>query len=462
MKRLIALILTILITAALCSCDLFSVGNILRRFTGETRPVYTDMPLSGGGVEPGFHEDENGFLILNRPEYVKSAQYDPLTTPYSYQQLRSQRQKELYDDIYDGCFCLSDQPNEEFEGEYDLRPILLDSMDYSYMEVEEVLAAVLADHPEIFWMSMDFDIYDYKADNESEVVLHTDYKADEVITMMNQLNDSLKEIYSQLLPNLSPYEREVYVYSYIINTCVYDTAVEDSDEYSDSHPRLYNLCGVLVDKLAVCEGYARAFDYLCSSIGVDTVCITGIEEDDVDALHIWNAVLLDDEWYLCDATWDDWDEEEDVTDAYLYLNLDDATMSLDHTVDKTYAELSEDEYWELSSYINTFVPESCTATTYSYILRESVYLDSISVDRLCEGMVKAAENHRDSLMVCVDPEVYTPEQAAEKLFTGDQPYYQAMDLANTRLLGVQLDADSDAAYYEEDDRNLLVFELNYR
>ena len=95
MKRLIALILTILITAALCSCDLFSVGNIVRRFTGETRPVYTDMPLSGGGVEPGFHEDENGFLILNRPEYVKSAQYDPLTTPYSYliEKARAEAQK---------------------------------------------------------------------------------------------------------------------------------------------------------------------------------------------------------------------------------------------------------------------------------------------------------------------------------------------------------------------------------
>lgn len=461
MKRLIALFLTILITAALSSCAVPSLSDMMREFSGETLPVYSDMPLSGEDVQAGYHTDDYGYLILNRPEYVKAEGYDSLNTPFSYQQLRTERQRSLYDRIYDGCFCLSDVQNEELSNEYDMRPIAIDRADATYPLVEEVLAAVLADHPEIFWMSMDFDLFDIKG-GTSELVLHTDYKAAEVVRMMEELDNSLKEFYSAVPAGLSPYEREVYIYKHLIDNCVYDTAVDDSDDYGAAHPRLYNLCGVLVDRKAVCEGYTRAFDYLCGSVGVECVSVTGIEDNDEDALHIWNAVRLDDEWYLCDVTWDDWDEEEGTADAYLYLNLDEKTMSLDHTTDKTYAQLSEEEYWNLKSYVNTFVPSPCDATTYSYIEREGVYLDSISVDRLSEGMVKAAMSQKASLMVTVDPDVMTLEQATEKLFEGDQPYFLAIDQANEALDGVRIDAESDAVYYDYPERNLLVFELIYR
>ena len=102
------------------------------------------------------------------------------------------------------------------------------------------------------------------------------------------------------------------------------------------------------------------------------------------------------------------------------------------------------------------------ATTYSYIEREGVYLDSISVDRLSEGMVKAAMSQKASLMVTVDPDVMTLEQATEKLFEGGQPYFLAIDQANEALDGVRIDAESDAVYYDYPERNLLVFELIYR
>ena len=460
MKRLFTLFLTILIPAALCSCNLSPLSDVLRELGDETLPVFDDLPLSGEGVQAGFHEDDYGYLILNRPAYVGSELYEPLNTPFSYRQLSTESQRSLYDKIYDGCFCLSDVQNQEFLNEYNMRPIALDRADATYPFVEEALAAVLADHPEIFWMSMDFDLFDIKG-GKSELVLHTDYKAAEIVKMMEELNNSLKEFYTSMPAGLSPYEREVYIYKSIIDNCVYDAAVDSSDDYGIEHPRLYNLCGVLVDRKAVCEGYTRAFDYLCGSVGVECVSITGIEDNDEDALHIWNAVRLDENWYLCDLTWDDWDEEEGIADAYLYLNLDDKTMSLDHTTDKTYAELSEDEYWSLKSYVNTFVPSPCEATTYSYIRRESVYLDEISVDKLSEGMMKAAASRKAALMVTVDPDVMTLEQAAEKLFAGDQPYFLAIDRANERLDGVRIDAESDAVYYDYPERNLLVFELTY-
>ena len=77
-------------------------------------------------------------------------------------------------------------------------------------------------------------------------------------------------------------------------------------------------------------------------------------------------------------------------------------------------------------------------------------------------MVKAAMSQKASLMVTVDPDVMTLEQATEKLFEGDQPYFLAIDQANEALDGVRIDAESDAVYYDYPERNLLVFELIYR
>ena len=176
---------------------------------------------------------------------------------------------------------------------------------------------------------------------------------------------------------------------------------------------------------------------------------------------MWNAVQLDNEWYWVDCTWDDWDEDEDLGDVYYYLNITDEILNADHTVDKTYKELTEDDYSELESYINNFVPSSCTATKYCYYLREGCVLNAPDAGQLGEGFADAANKGRKSLLVVLDTDRYSPDTMVDALFDGDQPYYQAMDLANEKLSGVQLDADADAVYYTDDVRKMLIFEIFY-
>jgi hypothetical protein len=64
---------------------------------------------------------------------------------------------------------------------------------------------------------------------------------------------------------------------------------------------------------------------------------------------------LDGEWYMADVTWDDPDNEEEIGDAYVYLNITDQVMALDHTTDKTYAQITDDEYGLLECYINNYL-----------------------------------------------------------------------------------------------------------
>ncbi len=423
---------------------------------------YSDMPHSGEHTEIGMHDDEHGFHIVNRITFTQPEAYPSKHVAHSYQTLKTDRQKTIYDKVLDACYCFSD---ERVEGDttYKMRPVILDGTGYHKRETEAAIIAVFDDHPEIFWMDYLFDLFTDPATNTTMLLLHSCYTADQVVGMMQKIDDALAAFYREMPKELSEYEREVYVYKYIIDHCVYDENIIDNKEYEDAHPSLFNLYGVMVDHKAVCEGYAYSFDYLCSALGVDAVCICGTVEDDGedDILHLWNAVMLDGEWYQADVTWDDLDEDEEVKDVFIYLNVNDRVMSQDHTLDKTYEQITDEDYDRLTCYINSFVP-SCTATAYCYYLREGITLSKPDVDILTEGIIQAAERKSPALMVNVDSDSDTPKTMADALFDGDQPYYQAIDKANTVLADAPLNTDADAVYYYYDDRELIVFEMPYR
>ena len=155
------------------------------------------------------------------------------------------------------------------------------------------------------------------------------------------------------------------------------------------------------------------------------------------------------------------DDEEEIGDAYVYLNITDQVMALDHTTDKTYAQITDDEYGLLECYINNYLPPTCTATDYCYYLREGIRMSSPDVDALCDGIVRAAEKRSAALMINAGSDT-TAQALCDSLFDGDQPYYQAMDRANTVLTDAPLNTDADAVYYCLDDRGLIVFEMPYR
>ncbi|WP_405357328.1 transglutaminase domain-containing protein [Ruminococcus sp.] len=458
------------ISVAIIMLLLLTLGSCAQAPKDKSAPVtrYTDLPLSGEDVAIGSHDDEYGFHIVNRVEFTHPQDYSSKNVAHSYQTLQTDRQKTIYDKVLDACYCFSD---EKVEGDttYKMRPVILDGTGFSPKEAEAAIIAAFDDHPEIFWMDYLFDI-DYEYDNGSHItklVLRSEYTADQVVKMMQEIDDALAAFYREMPKELSAYEREVYVYKYIIDHCVYDENILDDKEYEESHPSLFNLYGVMVDHVAVCVGYAYSFDYLCSELGIDTVCISGtvvLEEDGAettDTLHLWNAVELDGEWYMADVTWDDPDDEEEIRDAYVYLNITDQVMALDHTTDKTYAQITDDEYGLLECYINNFLPPTCTATDYCYYLREGIRMSSPEVDVLRDGIVRAAEKRSAALMINVGSDT-TAQALCDSLFDGDQPYYQAMDRANTDLTDAPLNTDADAVYYCLDDRGLIVFEMPYR
>ncbi len=70
--------------------------------------------------------------------------------------------------------------------------------------------------------------------------------------------------------------------------------------------RVANL--VLKRRHALCDGYARLFKALCDYAGIKSEVITGYARTNFNngqfhCNHKWNAVMIDSNWYLLDATW---------------------------------------------------------------------------------------------------------------------------------------------------------------
>ena len=68
---------------------------------------------------------------------------------------------------------------------------------------------------------------------------------------------------------------------------------------------------VLLNKKAVCDGYARLFNALAKELGLESQIINGMAKtnasqiglQEIDSNHTWNAIKIDGTWRLIDVTW---------------------------------------------------------------------------------------------------------------------------------------------------------------
>lgn len=100
--------------------------------------------------------------------------------------------------------------------------------------------------------------------------------------------ETIKNNAVKAVSGMNDYDKLLYLHDFIVNNTNY---------VSDAQNR-YNALGCLIEKKAVCEGYALAYKYLCNAAGIQCEMI-------VSDTHAWNAVYLNNAWYYVDTTWDD-------------------------------------------------------------------------------------------------------------------------------------------------------------
>ncbi len=142
-------------------------------------------------------------------------------------------------------------------------------------------------------------------------------------------------------------EKMRYIHDYLVDTIEYDQKFVEKN--------IYNIYGALVSKTCVCEGYAKASQYLLNKAGLENIIITGTatNSDGKTENHAWNYVNIDEKWYAIDTTWDDpiivGGGKLTNTIRYRYFLKGSSTMNKNHFISTKFTSDGQDfEFPELS------------------------------------------------------------------------------------------------------------------
>ena len=161
------------------------------------------------------------------------------------------------------------------------------------------------------------------------------------------IEDLVEEL--ELKRDLTDYQKVSAIYNYICGSVAYDYETLEDDSYGLK----WSAYAAVVNKTAVCQGYATLFYRLCLEAGIDNRVITGmsVNPSGEPERHAWNLVKLDGAYYYLDTTWD--------AGAYQYQwFLKTAAEFTDHEPDPEF--MTEEFHWAypLSElfYQHPFVP----------------------------------------------------------------------------------------------------------
>jgi transglutaminase-like putative cysteine protease len=272
--------------------------------------------------------------------------------------------------------------------------------------------------------------YDYKYDSFSGEVYSVspsyEVSSDVRDTMIQRVDTVADEIIAQTV-GLDEFQTVRFFHDYIILNCSYD---DSEDTCGDAY-------GALVQGKAVCEGYARAFKYLCDKVGIPCELVNGY----ADVEHMWNVVSINGEWYQLDATWDDPKNKDGDYISYTYFNITTEEMLKDHTIDDT-LELPD-----------------ATATTYNYFNYYDLNVTSLEDfhEKLYQKSYYALENGRKYVYFrATDESVY--DDILQNLVKESDMYSIINNANNDVGTGIEL----GEIYYSHDDIFLTFnIDLNY-
>ena len=177
---------------------------------------------------------------------------------------------------------------------------------------QSAIEAYIYDNPNIFYLSpskmylnietiTEFASVSYNvflnSGNEANYFAEGFSSEEEVRDAINKVEEVKNTILSQRSGN--NYEDIKMVHDYLVDNIEYDSTI--------SRNNIYDVYGALVNRVAVCEGYARAFKYILDEMGIPCVLVigTGTNSQGETERHAWNYVELEGNWYAVDCTWDD-------------------------------------------------------------------------------------------------------------------------------------------------------------
>ena len=299
--------------------------------------------------------------------------------------------------------------------------ILISAIDPTELQV--AFLCVFQDHPELYWI----DGYSYRryGNGERGYISFSGkyiYTVGECRIWDKKLEDMVKGFMKGLPRNADDYEKVKYCYEYVIwNT-----------DYSVESPDNQNILSVLLNGESVCQGYAKAFQYLLGKLDVPCTMVVGKVYEGEG--HAWNLVKIEGDWYYVDTTWGDAG----------YLAAGGAVVGPGEGINYNYLNVTRSEMEATHTFDNVVTMPYCAATADNYYVREDRYFERYDSEALQELFDEAARGtERSASFKCADRNTF--ERYAEEL------------LEERRIFDF-LPKDSDSVDYNiDEDLNVFTF-----
>lgn len=181
----------------------------------------------------------------------------------------------------------------------------------------DLVSGVLNEHPDLYFVQRN-----YRASSNGTYITSISLTYDDTLNDA-AFKQSVKAALSCVNSQMSDLEKAVVLHDYLTVNCEYDY-----QNYLDGTipSASYNAYGTLVNRAAVCQGYALTYKYLLSQVGINCYMVTSNAMN-----HAWNMIVLDGKYYQVDVTWDDrvWDRIGKAYHNYMFLS-DDTFRDDDH------------------------------------------------------------------------------------------------------------------------------------
>ena len=254
-------------------------------------------------------------------------------------------------------------------------------------DIDRIFQCVLIDHPEIFYTTG----YTYTKYSRGDRTVGIDFAGtyslpkEEAVNKAEEIRGRASEWLSDITTDASEYDKVKAVYEKIIFSTDYDLNASDNQ----------NIASVFLGNSSVCQGYAKATQYLLNHLGVMCTLVQGTV--DTGEAHAWNLVRVDGDYYYVDTTWgdasyrmEDGSGQEELPEInYDYMCVTTQELLRTHCIESVVA-----------------MPE-CTATQANYYVREGVYFTSYDAEQMQSIFDRAWESGRTEITLkCADEECY--------------------------------------------------------
>lgn len=293
-------------------------------------------------------------------------------------------EKKIYDSIYSTLSAY--------------KTTLIITQDIDSDKLFEIVNLVLFEHPEIFWTKGDCSF-----SSSGKLIFSYPYTREEAQKKNALIEQKTAEILKSIDQNENDFEKSLAIFDYITKNTAY--AFEEAEHIND-HLDISTIEGVFLNNRAVCAGYAKAYQYLLTLSGIDSITISGYADAQSGRQnHAWTAQVIDGETYFSDATWADCFSESGDAEfvCHTFFLMTSEELEKTHTCTDRYAEIK------------------CTSTKNNYFTKKGLYFEEYDMSAIRAKIKESIDNNELGIeLKFANSDEY--KKAYKNLFTDENIY----------------------------------------